>query len=86
MFRYVCLNPIAQVGLDVLEEGYEKVEDLKDAQAALVRSASMHDMELPDSLEVVARAGAGVNIRHKLFSVFLSVLQVPDFLFRKQPS
>lgn len=61
MFRYVCLNPIAQVGLDVLEEGYEKVEDLKDAQAALVRSASMHDMELPDSLEVVARAGAGVN-------------------------
>ena len=61
MFRYVCLNPIAQVGLDVLEEGYEKVEDLKGAQAALVRSASMHDMELPDSLEVVARAGAGVN-------------------------
>lgn len=61
MFRYVCLNPIAQVGLDVLEEGYEKVEDLKDAQAALVRSVSMHDMELPDSLEVVARAGAGVN-------------------------
>lgn len=61
MFNYVCLNPIAQVGLDVLEEGYQKVEDIKDAQAALVRSASMHDMELPDSLEVVARAGAGVN-------------------------
>ena len=35
--------------------------DIKDAQAALVRSASMHDMDLPDSLEVVARAGAGVN-------------------------
>lgn len=61
MFNYVCLNPIAQVGLDVLEEGYQKVEDIKDAQAALVRSASMHDMDLPDSLEVVARAGAGVN-------------------------
>ena len=61
MFNYVCLNPIAQVGLDVLEVGYQKVEDIKDAQAALVRSASMHDMDLPDSLEVVARAGAGVN-------------------------
>ncbi|MCI8889791.1 MAG: 3-phosphoglycerate dehydrogenase [Eubacterium sp.] len=61
MFNYVCLNPIAQIGLDVLEEGYQKVEDLKDAQAALVRSASMHEMELPENLEVVARAGAGVN-------------------------
>ncbi|MDE7312153.1 MAG: 3-phosphoglycerate dehydrogenase [Eubacterium sp.] len=61
MFHYVCLNPIAQVGLDVLEEGYQKVDAIGDAQAALVRSASMHDMELPDSLEVVARAGAGVN-------------------------
>lgn len=61
MFNYVCLNPIAQVGLDVLEDGYQKVDDIKDAQAALVRSASMHEMELPDSLEVVARAGAGVN-------------------------
>lgn len=61
MFRYVCLNPIAQVGLDVLEDGYQKVEELKDAQAALVRSAAMHDLELPESLTVVARAGAGVN-------------------------
>lgn len=61
MFHYVCLNPIAQVGLDVLEEGYQKVDAIGDAQAALVRSASMHEMELPESLEVVARAGAGVN-------------------------
>lgn len=61
MFNYVCLNPIAQVGLDVLEEGYQKVDDIKDAQAALVRSASMHEMELPEGLAVVARAGAGVN-------------------------
>ena len=61
MFKYACLNPIAQVGLDVLTEGYEKVDNLNDAQAVLVRSASMHDMELPDSLSVIARAGAGVN-------------------------
>lgn len=61
MFNYVCLNPIAEVGLEVLTDNYQKVEDIKDAQAALVRSASMHEMELPDSLDVVARAGAGVN-------------------------
>lgn len=61
MFNYVCLNPIAEVGLEVLTDQYKRVEDIKDAQAALVRSASMHEMELPDGLDVVARAGAGVN-------------------------
>lgn len=61
MFNYTCLNPIAGVGLDLLTEDYKKVEELKDAQAVLVRSASMHELELPDTLEAVARAGAGVN-------------------------
>ena len=61
MFNYTCLNPIAGVGLDLLSDDYKKVEELKDAQAVLVRSASMHDLELPDSLDAVARAGAGVN-------------------------
>ena len=61
MFKYHCLNPIAQVGLDVLEEGYQKTENINEASAALVRSASMHDMELPEGLLAVARAGAGVN-------------------------
>ena len=61
MFNYTCLNPIAGVGLDLLSDDYNKVEELKDAQAVLVRSASMHDLELPDSLDAVARAGAGVN-------------------------
>lgn len=61
MFNYTCLNPIAGVGLDLLTEEYNKVDDLKDAQAALVRSAAMHNLELPDCLDAVARAGAGVN-------------------------
>lgn len=61
MFQYTCLNPIANVGLDLFSKNYKKVDDLKDAQAVLVRSASMHDLELPDTLEAVARAGAGVN-------------------------
>lgn len=55
------INPIAGVGLDLLSDEYNKVDDIKDAQAVLVRSAAMHDMELPKTLEVVARAGAGVN-------------------------
>lgn len=56
-----CLNPIAACGLDLFDDTYEIVEDVKSADAVLVRSASMHDMELSDDLLAVARAGAGVN-------------------------
>ena len=61
MYNYTCLNPIAGVGLDLFSEDYKKVDELAGADAALVRSAAMHDMDLPDSLLAVARAGAGVN-------------------------
>jgi len=61
MFKYHCLNPIADVGLDLFVKYYEKTDDMNEADAVLVRSASMHDLELPDSLLAVARAGAGVN-------------------------
>ena len=61
MFKYHCLNPIAKVGLDGFTEEYVKTEDIGEADGILVRSASMHDMDLPDNLLAVARAGAGVN-------------------------
>lgn len=61
MNRYICLNPIAQVGLDLFSEAYEKTQDINEADAVLVRSASMHDITLPETLLAVARAGAGVN-------------------------
>ena len=61
MYQYHCLNPIAEVGLDLFTEDYQKTEELNDAQAVLVRSAAMHDLELPEGLEAIARAGAGVN-------------------------
>ncbi|MGN0352593.1 MAG: phosphoglycerate dehydrogenase [Roseburia sp.] len=61
MYQYNCLNPIANIGLDLFSEDYQKVEDVKEADAVLVRSAAMHDMELPEKLVAVARAGAGVN-------------------------
>lgn len=62
MYKYHCLNPISQVGLDILPKGdYEATENIGDADAVLVRSAAMHDMELSDKVKAVARAGAGVN-------------------------
>ena len=61
MFQYYCLNPISQVGLTKFTGEYQKTEDIANAQGVLVRSASMHEMELPTSLLAVARAGAGVN-------------------------
>ncbi len=61
MFRYACLNPIAQVGLDRFSGDYVKTENTEEAQGILVRSAVMHDMEFSDELLAIARAGAGVN-------------------------
>lgn len=61
MWKYHCLNPISQVGLQNFSSDYEKTEQIEDADAVLVRSAAMHEMELPKNLKAVARAGAGVN-------------------------
>ncbi|MCR5626552.1 MAG: 3-phosphoglycerate dehydrogenase [Lachnospiraceae bacterium] len=61
MFKYNCLNPIAAVGLNNFDDKYVQCDDFKDADCALVRSAKMHDMELPENLLAIARAGAGVN-------------------------
>lgn len=61
MFKINCLNPISNVGLENLTANYALTKDTADAEGILVRSASMHEMELPDNLLAVARAGAGVN-------------------------
>ena len=61
MYQYHCLNPIAEKGLNLFGEEYRKTEASDGADAILVRSAKMHDMELPESVVAVARAGAGVN-------------------------
>ncbi len=61
MYQYHCLNPIANVGLDLFTENYQKTDNTADADAILVRSAAMHDMEFSDNLLAIARAGAGVN-------------------------
>lgn len=61
MYKYHCLNPISEVGLERLSEEYVPVSDPKTADAILVRSAVMHDMEFGPNLKAIARAGAGVN-------------------------
>ena len=61
MVQFHCLNPIAACGLELFPDTYKKTDDFNAAEVALVRSAAMHDMELPKSLLAVARAGAGVN-------------------------
>ena len=61
MYKYHCLNPIAQVGLDRFDENYVKVDEMKEADAVLVRSAGMHELEFDENLKAIARAGAGVN-------------------------
>ncbi len=55
------LNPISPKGTALWTEDYQKTDDINEAEAILVRSASMHEMELPKNLLAVARAGAGVN-------------------------
>lgn len=61
MFRYHCLNPISRMGLEQLDEKYVSTENAEEADAILVRSAKMHEMEFSKNLKVIARAGAGVN-------------------------
>ena len=62
MYRVQTLNQIAAAGLARLPQNRFQVEnDAEAPDAILVRSASLHEKELPDSLLAIARAGAGVN-------------------------
>lgn len=61
MYKVHCLNNISQKGLDLLTSDYELTDSVDDVDVILVRSADMHEMDVPDSLKAVARAGAGVN-------------------------
>lgn len=60
-YKVHCLNNISSAGLDLLTDEYELTDSVDEADVILVRSANMHDMEIPSSLKAVARAGAGVN-------------------------
>lgn len=62
MFNILTLNKIAKCGIDQLNDNYKITDDANvDADGIILRSFKMHDMELPESLKAVARAGAGTN-------------------------
>ena len=61
MFKIDYLNPISQKGTDLWTEDYQTAENIAEADAVMVRSAQMHDMQFPEKLLAVARAGASVN-------------------------
>lgn len=61
MYNVQTLNKISSIGLDRLGKSYACGDTVENPDAILVRSAAMHDMEMPKSLLAIARAGAGVN-------------------------
>ena len=61
MKKIHCLNAIASVGTDIFDENYELTDNINEADAVMVRSAAMGDMEFSKNLLAIARAGAGVN-------------------------
>jgi D-3-phosphoglycerate dehydrogenase len=62
MYNILTLNNISEEGLKLLPDDlYAVTDSAADPHGILVRSSKMHDMELGDNLEAVARAGAGVN-------------------------
>ena len=62
MYKILTLNNISVAGLERLpREQYEISSEFQHPDGVLLRSFNMHDMELPDSVKAVGRAGAGVN-------------------------
>ncbi len=61
MYNIKTLNKISSVGLSRLGNNYTCADEIENPDAILVRSASMHEMKMPESLLAIARAGAGVN-------------------------
>lgn len=62
MFNIKTLNKISAVGLEKFDKSkYAYGDGIENPDAIMVRSAAMHDMEMPKSLLAIARAGAGVN-------------------------
>ncbi len=61
MYNVLTLNKISPNGTSRLGSGYNVGDAVENPTAVLVRSASMHDMEMPESLLAIARCGAGTN-------------------------
>jgi D-3-phosphoglycerate dehydrogenase len=61
VYKVNCINNIAKVGTDALGKNFVLTDDTSSADAILVRSANLHEMDFSNNLLAIARAGAGVN-------------------------
>ena len=61
MYKIKTYNKISKTGLEVFDDKYTIGDEVENADGAIVRSASLHDTEFPESLKAIARAGAGTN-------------------------
>ena len=61
MYKIKTYNKISKVGLQAFDDKYTVGDEVENADGAIVRSAALHDVEFPDSLKAIARAGAGTN-------------------------
>ncbi|MEG0074829.1 MAG: phosphoglycerate dehydrogenase [Eubacterium sp.] len=60
-YKVQTLNNISKRGLRLLDESYQVADAVENPDAILLRSAKMHDMDIPESVKFIGRAGAGVN-------------------------
>ena len=63
MYQIHYLNPISPKGTAMWTDNYEKAADMNAADAVMVRSAAMHDLDLPENLLAVARVIKGLMLR-----------------------
>ncbi len=61
MYKIKTYNKISKSGLEVFDDKYTIGDEVENADGAIVRSAALHDVEFPESLKAIARAGAGTN-------------------------
>ncbi len=61
MFKIKTYNKISKSGLEVFDDKYTIGDEVENADGAIVRSAALHDVEFPETLKAIARAGAGTN-------------------------
>jgi len=73
--KILCLNNISEKGMKLFPDSYQIVEDMNNADAILVRSASMHELKIPNRVVAIARAGVGVN------NIPLESLPIKELLF-----
>ena len=62
MYKILTLNNISVQGLRRLpRDRYEVASEITHPDAVLVRSANMHNMDIPKTVAAIGRAGAGTN-------------------------